>query len=212
MRAHESREKPRAVNARPIIFSGPMVRAILEGRKTVTRRLQRTKIGVPAFGLGAGDRLWVKETWHPSGRMGLDVMVEYQADMSERERRWTGDGDIDRSIACSHWRSSLFMPRWASRITLEVVSVRAERLHAIDDEDAKREGLSSNSKDGGVTYKYGIPDRDGWPGTDDDGMPWSDWSTSPRKAFSKLWDKINGKRAPWASNPWVWRVEFRMVA
>jgi hypothetical protein len=83
-----------------------------------------------------------------------------------------------------YWRKtpSIHMPRTFSRITLDVVDVRVERLHAIDDEDAEREGV--------MTVESSLP---------------------PRARFAKLWDSINVERAPWSSDPWVWRVEFKRV-
>lgn len=185
---------------RGILFSAPMVLAILDGRKTVTRRLAkdvtldsdlRCPHGVP------GDRLWVRETWHPCGRMGLDVMVEYRADGAEVERRWPGEGDIDKAIALSKWRPSIYLPRWASRITLEIVDVRVERLHVIDEDDARREGVDNGPGRGGRLYPSSRAARG---------------ALGHRAVFAELWDKLNANRASWASNPWVYRIEFRRVA
>lgn len=104
---------------------------------------------------------------------------------------------------------SIFMPRWASRITLEVVGVRVERLQDITNEDAKAEGLKSITKDN-ITIKWGIPDADGYPGTDDIGWPWSDWNVNPIAAYKRLWESINGPGS-WDSNPWVWVIEFKKI-
>lgn len=170
---------------RPILFSGPMVRAILEGRKTQTRRRvkgvddlyvgvedgkvwQMDEYGdthdVPCpFGV-PGDRLWVRETWC-RGR----AFVFYRADCpgegkpSEYTDEWNAPF-VDR------WHPSIHMPRSASRITLEVVSVRVERLADISDADAKAEGYASASEFLGA--------------------PWA-VSVGP--------------------NPWVWVVEFKRV-
>ena len=101
------------------------------------------------------------------------------------------------------------MPRWASRILLEIADVRVERLQEISENDAKGEGLAAISKDGQI-FKYGIPDRDGLPGTDDHGWPWVDWKHSARNAFGRLWESINGAGS-WDTNPWVWVVEFRVI-
>lgn len=172
---------------RGILFSAPMVRAILSGRKTVTRRIlgnQGAIIGMDVpqarehilsrcpYG-AAGDRLWVRETWMP-----------HDTDDS-RNIRYRADGDVANTNL--PWKPSIFMPRWASRITLEVVGVRVERLQEITNADAVAEGV-------------------------DPGMGFCDFSIPHhREAFERLWDEINGKRAPWASNPLVWRVEFRML-
>ena len=86
-----------------------------------------------------------------------------------------------------------------------------QRLHEITEDGALAEGLRKLSKDGGVTWKFGMSDRDGWPGTDDYGWPWAEWSQDHMDAFAKAWDRINGKRATWASNPWVWALTFRRV-
>lgn len=101
------------------------------------------------------------------------------------------------------------MPRWASRITLEVTGIRVERLQDISEEDAIAEGLSGITKDGKL-IKYGIPDQDGLPGTDNTGWPWRDWQKDPRDAYRRLWESING-RGSWDANPWVWVVEFKRV-
>lgn len=207
----------------PILFSGPMVRAILLGQKTVTRRIvtpQPSAGGRPAgpgpwwsweHDAGAhctesrrcpygatGDRLWVRETWNvgkwvsgdgyrvwfeptptiPKVRPP-DVEIEYASDDSIPAM--ADDPPI--------FRPNIHMPRWASRITLTVESVRAERLHAIDEADAVAEGVES--------YHHGGYDHE------------IDATQPARTNFRRLWDGINGKRAPWASNPWVWRVQFR---
>lgn len=101
------------------------------------------------------------------------------------------------------------MPRWASRITLEIVAVRVERLNEISEPDAKAEGLKALSKDG-TLVKYGIPDRDGLPGNDDYGWHWKEWERDPRQSFRRLWESLNGPGS-WDANPWVWVIEFRRV-
>lgn len=221
----------------PILFSAPMVRAILEGRKTQTRRIVcRSIVDHPeawsaftvdsterknrdtwsiskpdpngnAYGtppetssgrstelwrgkcpFGApGDRLWVRETWlaldadwrvvgRPSDIRGSPwPNVVYQADSPSPANPVT-------------WRPSIHMPRWASRITLEVTSVRVERLQSISEADAKTEGVTPFPLD---------PEGDCWT----DG--------THRTAFEYLWQQINGKRASWESNPWAWVVEFK---
>ena len=193
---------------RPILFSGPMVRAILEGRKTVTRRVVSPQpahgegivwlrnivsrppsfaivrsgssnvreIGCP-FGV-PGDRLWVRETFAEE-----QGGFSYRADHVDPR----GDGPAHSMT----WRPSIFMRREASRITLDVVSVRAERLHDITDEDIAAEGVDREALE-----HLGLKD----PIADD---------LLPVTIFSMGWNAINGKRAPWSANPWVWRVEFR---
>lgn len=184
---------------RPIIFSAPMVRALIAGTKTVTRRIVKPSVAAIAnegivgdrlcpYGV-KGDRLWVRET-HAFGPTVDDPddwrdnpddwAVFYRADGDERP--WKTSYEEEAEEIAPPWRPSIFMPRWASRITLEVVSVRVERLHSIDDADALREGVHGGSL------------------------------TSDAEAFAHLWDEINGDRAPWSSNPWVWRVEFTPAA
>jgi hypothetical protein len=90
------------------------------------------------------------------------------------------------------WRPSIFMPRWASRITLEITSVRVERLGEITEEDAEKEGIELKG------YKKWRP-----PDTE---IPYT-----RRDHFEALWDSINGKKHPWASSPWVWVIEFKRV-
>lgn len=198
---------------RPILFSGPMVRAILDGRKTQTRRLcnpqpslvRRTALGWrDNFGLKIrpnyqpGDRLWVRETLRISERSERGIngthLVSYAAThvpvqiAGTDERQAWAQARIDSQIERAHDGfgvqmfkvPSIFMPRWASRITLEVIRVRVERLQEISEADAAAEGF---------------PILQG----------------GNRVEFRALWDSLNAKRAPWESNPWVWVVEFRIL-
>lgn len=146
-----------------------------------------------------GDRLWVKETY-ACVTDGLKDGICYRVD---------GEEQIDREFG-ERWQSSRFMPRRYSRILLEITDVRVERLQEISEADAKAEGLACLSKDGGRTYKYGIPDHDGLPGTDDTGWPWNSWDKDPSFAFRSLWIDINGIGS-WDANPWVWVVCFKRV-
>ena len=176
---------------RPILFSGAMVRAILSGQKTVTRRVVHwrgegealvmpSRDGQPQWPYarrngnetplrcpyGApGDRLWVRETW----RYESDGVAMYRADVR------------DELAHRAKWRPGIHLRREHARLFLAVESVRVERIHMIDCEDARREGIGSG--------------------------PWAD----ERDGFARLWQKINGKRAPWSADPWVWRVQFRRL-
>jgi hypothetical protein len=159
-----------------------------------------------------GDRLWVRETWglHAYGDFtywNRDSIKGRSAD--DLRGSWELAYAADAESSYDHWRPSIHMPRWASRITLEVTDVRVERLQDISEEDSKAEGLNGVTKDGALV-KYGIPDRDGWPGDDDDGWPWEHWNVDPRKAFRHLWLLINGADS-WAANPWVWAISFRRL-
>lgn len=176
---------------RPILFSGPMVRAILEGRKTQTRRVVKPQPAhIPGIGTvlnidtitgracpygNPGDRLWVRETWaHRRWMLGdasPNPTTVYRADGEDLK-------------GCARWRPSIHMPRWASRIALEVVSVRVERLQDISEDDAKAEG---------VTIK----------GT-------SRYDGEARDAFEALWCSINGADS-WEINPWCWCISFKVI-
>ena len=186
---------------RPILFSGPMVRAILDGRKTMTRRVVKKQppdgwdracwFRAPVMGWTyrpepadewhtvkcpygqTSDRLWVRETWC-DGYTGTADPYLYRA---------TYKGGANYT-----WKPSIHMPRKASRITLEVVGVRVERLQEISEDDAFAEGVSDKVN----------PNEE-------------DYTLSAEEVFEKLWDSINGKKHPWDSNPWVWVVEFKRV-
>lgn len=191
---------------RPILFSGPMVRAILEGRKTQTRRILKPQPiehdGIiecgPAiagsmhalhqwliankcpYGKPGGTRLWVREkhaVWHRDGWVEGGVTIE-PADRGVYY--WADQGAMHQ---VGKWTPSIHMPRWASRITLEVEGVRVERLQDITRGDAMAEGCPfPNMADG--------PD--------------------PRKWYEELWNQINGPGS-WEANPWVWVVGFKVI-
>jgi hypothetical protein len=181
------------VKERPILFSGPMVRAILDGSKTQTRRTFKgtTEHKGPynpaymeahqqANGWGSicpygtpGDRLWVRETWaHERDGTGCpdDTGVLYRA----TDPGWDDEGTGLR------WRPSIFMPRIASRILLEITDVRVQRLQEISDEDARAEGYDRRSH------------------------------AFPREWFALLWERIHGPGS-WDANPWVWAITFRRI-
>lgn len=198
---------------RPILFSAPMVRAILGGRKTVTRRVcngQRELSNEHDFRLDCcpygqpGARLWVRETHSIYPAHG-----QHRAD-GLRWGPWAGlptvvlpDGTqiayfregFDRSDP-GRWRPSIHMPRWASRITLEVTRVRVERLQDISEADARAEGAKYHNG-------FGVG-HSGW--RHDDG----DVHLDARSAYARLWNGVNGAGS-WDANPWVWVVEFKRV-
>jgi len=216
----------------PILFSAPMVRAILDGKKTQTRRVVKRQPGLgqvfqrcdphgiswdcvtpawtrvdggrsgPQFHFTEhcpygqpGDRLWVRESFAMIDDDEALAGVLYRAD-----GMYDGCGPGDFAWT---WKPSIHMPRWASRITLELTDVRVQRLQDITPEDCYEEGLRRATKDE-RTYKWGC-----------DGMDWADWRISPIDAFHGLWDSINAKRnggaCSWQSNPWVWALTFRRV-
>lgn len=207
-----------ATKERPILFSGPMVRAILDGKKTQTRRVLKPQ---PDFSEGggcwyptvpisltgratgalhyaneshfrrgapidfcpygqAGDRLWVRETWRCFGGR------EYEYQREQKAIVYAATAEL---IDSGPWRPSIFMPRWASRLTLEIVSVRVERLKDISHEDAVAEGC------------YRIEPCEAYP----HGNSWG------RAGYAALWQSINGKTGPksWDENPYVWVIEFK---
>ena len=166
---------------RPILFSGQMVSAILDGRKTQTRRIvkpqpiaSRNLVHLP---YRVGQRLWVRESCRPR-QTGT---VYYRADSYDYHY-----DEIRAGGTVPQWRPSIHMPRWASRITLEIVAVRVERLQEITEDDAKAEGCQP------ITHEDGAVD-----------------CGTRKTMFAKLWDEINAKRAPWASNPFVFVIEFK---
>jgi hypothetical protein len=215
------------MKTRPIIFSGPMVRAILDGKKTQTRRvmkpqpnpitkgpadskiiytsgwfeggdvpdyvLKRCPFGVP------GERLLVREQHQI---MVADSAMKYgEIDYDEIDYK-TGKGlrvvycatdeieefyNEDQERDSSATRPSIFMPRWASRIALEITGVRVERVQDISDEDILFEGFKMNNQ---AVFSLGY-----------------------KPAFKRLWDSINSKRGfGWDANPWIWVIEFKRVS
>lgn len=211
---------------RPILFSAPMVRALLDGTKTQTRRAMRHQVVAPGIVQMArpgyceiinehgvhipgfscpygqpGDRLWVRETWaHGIHAMAAkrdeDGPFVYAATDSVQQR-------LDEK-----WTPSIHMPRWASRITLEITGVRVERLQDISDGDALEEGVT--------TLRNKAWDREHFPvwcyqfdeACADGRRP--PVGPSPSMVFRALWESINGPGS-WDANPWVWVVEFKRV-
>jgi hypothetical protein len=189
------------VKERPILFSGPMVKAILDGRKTQTRRAVKLRDPTATYScfddegwpLSAdeygqwekdrcpygqpGDRLWVRECW---GYFGGDEYL-YQREPGSVGYRAT-HGSL-QPIPGGKWKPSIHMPRWASRITLEITDVRVEQLRAITEEDAIAEGAQC----------------EGFPA-----------AMTNRGAFCRKWSEIYGE-ASWMANPWVWAISFKKV-
>lgn len=213
---------------RPILMSGPMVRAILEGRKTQTRRVIAYPRSTGAFvcvqgfwtgsdrwwplvsvdgestddGTGcetpifcpygiSGDRLWVRERWTGTWT-DASVHLVYAADGSER---MAGEAPTEyvlpkAAAKVNGWVTPLFMPRWASRILLEVTDVRVQRLQEISEEDAREEGVSASEL---IQMSNGDP--------------------CYSSTFIKLWTNLHGidNSSSWESNPWVWAITFKRI-
>lgn len=153
---------------------------------------------------------WLNIPDDPHQQLAINLLDQIWAELRAKDiapdyRNWTpGKSPLK-------WHPSIFMPRWACRFLLEIVSVRLEQLNTISPTDAIAEGLTSLSKDDGRTFKYGIPDFDGWPGTDDIGWAWQSWNSDPRVAYRTLWERINGRNS-WDANPWVWVIEYKRVS
>jgi len=229
-----------AIKEYPILFTGEMIRAILAGNKTMTRRavkpqpkgktaedfLDDDEWFKKAFGglclprikdlpmectYGQpGDRLWVRETFLQSMCSYQDITGEYESYFDREKVEYAADGAIPRFLrpdrVSSPWmakRPSIHMPRWASRILLEVVSVRVERLQEISDGDAINEGVERLPDAPRFFHSYNFG-----PGNKSK----SHCELTAKDSFRTLWDSINVKRGhPWESNPWVWVVEFKVI-
>lgn len=204
----------------PILFSAPMVRAILDGRKTVTRRVVNrvASLGpVTEFGRSdtpgydwrcrdrralwndlrdaellarcpygqVGDRLWVREAY-----FGNHYLHPHEPE-DERELRFRADGVEGFEGERIRWRPGIHMPRWASRIALEVTAVRVERLQDIREWEAMNEGAPLGHDESRVGDPTVV--------------------AMHRIGFQRLWDRLAKQGSTWADNPWVWVVEFRRI-
>jgi hypothetical protein len=230
------------MKARPILFSGPMVRALLDGSKTQTRRVVKPVGAHHLFQFrgedearGAdeptgewawcraehvvsdhircpfgkpGDRLWVRETWAIEclGRIGTSegydcsYELEYRADGATHEFECPPGTDDSAYLRAydrmrGDWWPSIHMPRWASRIALEVTGVRVERLQEISETDAFAEGVDNTMCAKAVSR---APSR-------------ATLLPMTVHGFAHLWNSLAAPGADWQSNPWVWVVEFKRV-
>lgn len=205
---------------RPILFQPHMVRAIMNGKQTVTRRIIKSperysRIRDCAFGCRyqPGDLLWVRERWaEVDEEYGCPVIAyatghaHYIGKTDERG----GDhlaGECNTRYAVDKWRPSIFMPRWASRLTLEITKVEVQRLQEISDLEAEAEGVSCDfiGDFGSQKLQY-QPDRQSM--SDERYYKRSELVPGIRGAFAQAWDQMHGRTAPWVSNPWVWVITF----
>ncbi len=211
---------------RPILFSGPMIRALLEGRKTQTRRTLKPQpqadmslVGVYAPALTAvfgyvtpdadfkvplrympGDRLWVREAWKPIPKSRPGGYFVPGSPFCGLNTFYRADGNCPL-WANGPWKPSIFMPRSASRLTLIVTDVRVQRLQEISEADAEAEGIERKVICGaGEVWKhYGNPNAPvGWQ--------------LATQSFETLWDSLNASRGfGWEANPWVTALTFEVI-
>ncbi|WP_122846273.1 hypothetical protein [Pseudomonas viridiflava] len=210
------------IKEKPILFSAPMVRAILSGQKTVTRREVKKKAALDCLAAGfepaflalpgnadlcpygkVGDQLWVRETWYCDH---LEVMrgpylkpddLDIGEALNAGTLVYAADGLAPYEQEQPTWKPSIHMPRWACRILLKITEVRVERLNAISDVQALAEGVRLYTDHAELGNWYHV-----------DGI--ETYSAEPRKSFELLWSLINGADS-WTANPWVWVVEFKRV-
>jgi hypothetical protein len=241
------------MKTKPILFNTEMVQAILDGRKTQTRRTikpqpeeVKDQDGIPHLwipGIGAldefiftnekmkvqkGDILWVRETWSLAGWdwQSGDISIQYKdgkiitqdpdeltdgthvsdwllrkTDKLEEQGYLKQDPEDEERLmhVKTKWEPSIFMPKWACRIWLEVTDVRVERLQDISEADAIAEGIDVSINSNGSSYcDYTLKNKEDQ----------FEWYTSPKLSFFSLWKYINGK-ASLDANPWVWVYTFK---
>lgn len=204
----------------PILFSTPMIQAILAGRKTQTRRVVKSEplrwleesgftpefVADPGNSFcpygHPGDILWVRETWFPAAINGSKVMIGYNVDEPKQTIEITTE-KVDyywKQMDKGRYIPSIHMPKEAARIWLEVTDVRAERLQDISEQQAiaegieKRRGSTSSTKFDYKHYRYD-----------------HSYDVSAEVSFRTLWEKINGPET-WNANPWVWVVSFKVLS
>ncbi|MCW9252089.1 hypothetical protein N5I36_08965 [Klebsiella aerogenes] len=219
---------------RGMIFNGEMVRAILDGRKTQTRRIMKIQPEHSGLGLrrvidskngsddgkyfwslsdacglkirsksftcpfgSVGDRIWVREAFRVHSRATDVATLVYKASV---RNSWTEQTHRVPVAVCNKaampekWTPSLHMPRWASRLLLEITDVRVERLREISQADAEAEGVGKLKKGFWKNYQPG----------------WTEFQLTARGSFATLWKSIYGDES-WYADPWVWVIEFKRI-
>lgn len=186
----------------PILFTGEMVRAILDGRKTQTRRVNPARY----TSWKKGDRLWVRENWGVAPCYNNLIPSNIPLS-SARHVDYRADDGIYHGVHVNKWRSSRYMPRWASRITLELTEdVRVERVQEITFDDCLEEGVILTSAWSDCKAETVMPE-DVTIESMDEG-----WRKFTIEVYRDLWDSINAKRGySWASNPEVAAITFRHI-
>lgn len=184
---------------RGVIFSGPMVRALIAGRKRQTRRLATS----PLRRCAPGDRLWVRENWQALSPGDYQPTTDGRyADV--RYMATDPLADSDRDVRGYPWRPSIHMPRWASRLTLIVGRVWVERLQAISDADAEAEGVVYETADPPFWYVPGV-----WPHS----LTGVEVEEGAAASYAKLWGHLHDRDGErWSDNPKVVAIEFEVQA
>jgi hypothetical protein len=196
-----------------------MVRALLEGRKTQTRRIVKWKVRPESSGVNLSASSFIAGFYHtgvassgyvlwsmamgcwndrtypihcPYGEVGDKLWVRetcwINGDQEENLVAYRADGEMPDHMKGEKWKPSIFMPRWASRITLEITEVRVQRLQEISEEDCRVEGCNGGH----------------------DSIPGYGFSATPREHYHDLFESINGKGS-WDANSWVWAISFKVV-
>lgn len=193
-----------------LMFKAPLIRAILSGQKTQTRRilknqqsydLDKCPLGQP------GDRIYVRETFvqgykvdpatgapHDCDEEGNDVPMTTWYRATDSGISWEDGDGWETNVP---WRPAIHMPKALARIWLEITSVRVERLQDISDADCIAEGIEFFNGDHECGCRNYM-DKSG-----------KDWTLNPRQAFKSLWESTGGN---WHANPWVWAIDFKQIA
>lgn len=208
---------------KPILFNTEMVKAILEGRKTTTRRIVKTDLSLLDYDVNdkeylylpdeygefhhlleyspykIGDILYVRETW-------ADICKVCDKEMCigcSKKYAYKADGNYSDE---DKWKPSIFMPKEAARIFLKVKSVRVEKLQDITEEGCLEEGIRKYTKDGEL-FKYSV---------NESMYKWQDMPKEPKEAFKDLWNSTLNKKTGWnykyENNPYVWVIEFEIIS
>ena len=227
---------------RGMIFNAEMVRAILDGRKTQTRRPMKVQpvlsgglyevygagwsVGmtsvpaVPGHSLAAncpfgcvGDRIWVRETYRVHSKASDLATLVYKASEQNSWAEQTHRVPLSvctKQVSPDKWTPAIHMPRWASRILLEITDVRLERLQDISEEGAQHEGLYTEVWDQTVVARNYAASDEFFQFWSDDMPHFVEMNELYRSSFRSLWESLYGEDG-WQANPWVWVIEFKRI-